>query len=145
MKSDLPKVLHRIAGAPMLAHVLQAGSAASPFTLTDECELRDPGGDGAIVRCVKENLASDEVRNHLRAGKEVVKLALDWGGHLSFLLQEDLSLKRLRFSDELIDASVEPDIEDEAARFDAEFAIMALQLRELVGRLEEVFAMAGEA
>ncbi|MFW2391854.1 MAG: bifunctional UDP-N-acetylglucosamine diphosphorylase/glucosamine-1-phosphate N-acetyltransferase GlmU [Methyloceanibacter sp.] len=28
MKSDLPKVLHRIAGAPMLAHVLQAGSAA---------------------------------------------------------------------------------------------------------------------
>jgi len=28
MKSDLPKVLHRIAGAPMLAHVLRAGSAA---------------------------------------------------------------------------------------------------------------------
>ena len=30
MKSDLPKVLHQIAGAPMLVHALQAGSALSP-------------------------------------------------------------------------------------------------------------------
>ena len=28
MKSDLPKVLHRIAGAPMLAHVLGTATAA---------------------------------------------------------------------------------------------------------------------
>ena len=28
MKSDLPKVLHRLAGAPMLAHVLRAASGA---------------------------------------------------------------------------------------------------------------------
>ncbi len=30
MKSDLPKVLHQIAGAPMLVHALRAGSALSP-------------------------------------------------------------------------------------------------------------------
>lgn len=30
MKSDLPKVLHPIAGAPMLAHALRAGSALDP-------------------------------------------------------------------------------------------------------------------
>ena len=30
MNSDLPKVLHQIAGAPMLVHALQAGSALSP-------------------------------------------------------------------------------------------------------------------
>ena len=30
MKSDLPKVLHPIAGAPMLAHAMQAGQAVAP-------------------------------------------------------------------------------------------------------------------
>ena len=30
MKSALPKVLHRIAGRPMLAHVLQAAKALDP-------------------------------------------------------------------------------------------------------------------
>ena len=29
MKSDLPKVLHRVAGAPMLAHVLEASRQAA--------------------------------------------------------------------------------------------------------------------
>ena len=30
MNSDLPKVLHRIGGAPMLAHAMQAGAALEP-------------------------------------------------------------------------------------------------------------------
>lgn len=30
MKSDLPKVLHEVAGAPLLAHAMQAGAALSP-------------------------------------------------------------------------------------------------------------------
>ena len=30
MKSDLPKVLHKIAGAPMLHHAMQAGQVLSP-------------------------------------------------------------------------------------------------------------------
>ena len=97
------------------------------------------------MRCRGQDLAGEEIATHLRAGKEVVKLALQWQEHLEFLLQEDLSLKRLRFADELIEEAVESDAEDEAARFDAEFAIMALQLRELIGRLEGMFALVGEA
>jgi len=111
----------------------------------DECELRDPRDEHSLVRCRGQNLGGEEIATHLRAGKEVAKLALSWREHLDFLLQEDLSLKRLRFADEMIEEAVESDIEDEAARFDAEFAIMALQLRELVELLDGVFAMAGEA
>jgi recombination associated protein RdgC len=54
-------------------------------------------------------------------------------------------LKRLRFAGALLDEALEPDVEDEAARFDADFAILVLQLRELIERLEELFAMAGDA
>lgn len=121
------------------------GETPEGLDLGDECELRDPRDERSLVRCRGQDLGGEEISTHLRAGKEVVKLALQWREHLEFLLQEDLSLKRLRFADELIEEAVEMDVEDEAARFDAEFAIMALQLRELVGRLEKVFAMVGEA
>ena len=42
MKSDLPKVLHRIAGAPMLAHVQRAGAAAG---IGRACLVVGPGMD----------------------------------------------------------------------------------------------------
>ena len=34
MKSDLPKVLHRVAGLPMIEHVLNASSALGPRSTT---------------------------------------------------------------------------------------------------------------
>jgi len=61
------------------------------------------------------------------------------------VVQEDLALKRLRFADALLEEALEPNIEDEAVRFDAELAIMVLQLRDLIERLDEVFVMAGDA
>jgi recombination associated protein RdgC len=128
----------------MTAWVTQ-GDAPGGLDLEDECELRDPSDERSLVRCRGQDLASEEIATHLRAGKEAIKLALTWKEHLSFILQEDLSLKRLRFSDALLDEALEPDVEDEAARFDAEFAIMAIELRGLIGRLNEVFGMAGEA
>ena len=122
-----------------------AGDTPEGLDLGDECELRDPHNERSLVRCRGQDLSGEEISTHLSAGKEVVKLALQWQEHLEFLLQDDLSLKRLKFADELIEEAVESDVEDEPARFDAEFAIMALQLRELIGRLDKVFVMAGEA
>jgi recombination associated protein RdgC len=138
-----PRPVH----SPMALMTQWVATGVTPDGLDpgDECELRDPRDEHSLVRCRGQNLGGEEIATHLRAGKEVVKLALSWREHLDFLIQEDLSLKRLRFADELIEESVEPDIEDEAVRFDAEFAIMALQLRELIELLDGVFAMAGEA
>jgi recombination associated protein RdgC len=103
--------------------------------LGDECELRDARDERSVVRCRGQDLTGDEISAHLRAGKQAVTLALDWEEHLSFLLQEDLSLKRLRFSEALVEA----DVEDESARFDAEFAMMSLELRALITRLADLF------
>lgn len=129
----------------LMTRWVTAGQTPDGLEPGDECELRDPRDDRSLVRCRGQDLRGEEIATHLRAGKEVVKLALSWRENLDFLLQEDLSLKRLRFAAELIEQAVEPDIEDEAVRFDAEFAIMSLQLRELIECLDGVFAMAGEA
>jgi recombination associated protein RdgC len=109
------------------------------LSLGDECELRDARDERSVVRCRGQDLAGEEISTHLQSGKQVVKLGLDWQDRLNFLLQEDLSLKRLRFADELVEEV--QDVEDEAARLDAEFAIMSLELRALIARLDELFEM----
>jgi recombination associated protein RdgC len=127
----------------LLTQWVTEGRVPDGLTLGDECELRDARDERSVVRCRGQDLAGEEISTHLRAGKQVVKLALDWQDRLSFVIQEDLSLKRLRFADSLIEEAVEPEAEDEAARSDAEFAIMALELRELLGHLDSLFGLSG--
>lgn len=134
-----------VAPAALMTRWVTEGRGEEGLDLADECELRDPRDERAVVRWRGQDLGGEEMAAHLRAGKQVVKLALDWQERLSFLLQDDVSLKRLRFADELIEEAVEADIEDEAARFDAEFAIMALEMRELLGRLNDLLAIGREA
>lgn len=124
---------------------VSGGELPEGLLLGDECELRDARDERSVVRCRGQDLAGEEISTHLRAGKEVVKLALDWQERLSFVLQDDLSLKRLRFADALVGEANEPQIEDPAARFDAEFAIMALELRGLLDRFQTLFGVGAEA
>lgn len=121
---------------------LLQGDAPRDFVPADACELRD-AQEGSVVRCSGQDLASDEILNHLRAGKQVVRLALDWDDRLRFVLGSDLGLSRIQPADALLDEL--DDGEDPAARLDAEFALIALQLRELVGRLTDLFGLAPEA
>lgn len=109
------------------------------FSLEYECELRDPGDEGGIVRCRQQDLDSAEIHAHLEAGKQVARLALSWDKRLSCLIGEDLTIKRLRFSDLVHEEAAETDAEDAASRFDADFAIMGLELGRFLPRLFEVF------
>ncbi|MBK1647329.1 recombination-associated protein RdgC [Rhabdochromatium marinum] len=109
------------------------------FEIEDQCEMRDPGDSRGVVRCRGQDLTSPEIKAHLDTGKRVVALSLTWQERLSLVLSEDLSIKRLRFSDELIDEAVTND-DDEQARFDAGFIIMSGELRTLLAALRAEFA-----
>ncbi|EXJ15100.1 recombination-associated protein RdgC [Imhoffiella purpurea] len=125
--------------AVMTAWMLE-DSAPSDFVTGDACELRDADDTAGVIRCSKQDLSSDEILNHLRAGKRTTKLALEWDERLSFTLAEDLSLKRLRVGDALLE-ELDDDEMDPAMRLDAEFAILALQLRQLIARFDELFGL----
>ena len=128
----------------ILTSWLLEGTAPDDFVPGDACEMRDADDSAGVVRCSGQDLASEEILNHLRAGKRATKLALEWDERLSFTLAEDLSLKRLRVGDALLEEMDDTDLEP-AARLDAEFAILALQLRQLIARLDEVFGLLAEA
>lgn len=110
--------------------------------LGDECELKDPSDQGAIVRCRRQDLEADEVREHLKSGKLVARIGLVVDGRVSLVLGEDLVLRKLRF----LDAAVEPIEADRRdgveAEVDARFAVTTLTLKPLLSRLAEWFGLA---
>lgn len=109
------------------------------FEAGDECELRDPGEDGGIVRIRREELFSPEVTTHLDAGKQVTRLALTFDERIHFLVDDQLQVKRLRFADVVLDEAAETGAETPAEHFDADFALMSLELDRFLPRLTELF------
>ncbi|QIK36775.1 recombination-associated protein RdgC [Caldichromatium japonicum] len=116
------------------------GEVPEGFALGDACELREGGEQGGVVRCSRQDLLTEEVRHHLRAGKQVTRLALVWDEGLSFVLSEDLALRRLRLADALLEG-LDDDEMTPAQRLDAEFALLSLQLRALLGRFAAIFGL----
>jgi len=109
------------------------------LVIEDECELRSPEEEGSIIRCKKHNLSLPEITNHLDTGKQVIKLAVNWTDRLSFIVDENLAIKRLKFLDLIQDQVSDTDAEDEVARFDVDFSIMSLELSNFLPRLLEIF------
>ncbi|MGZ8187438.1 MAG: recombination-associated protein RdgC [Methylosarcina sp.] len=113
--------------------------APDDILIEDECELRSPEEEGGIIRCKRHDLAVPEIKNHLDTGKLVIKLAVKWADRISFIVDEHLAIKRVRFLDLIQDQVTEVDTENEAERFDVDFAIMSLELSNFLPRLLEIF------
>ena len=114
------------------------------FALGEECELRDPGDGGGVVRCRGVDLLSEEVETHLHAGKQVARLSLSWEERLSLVLAEDLCLRRLKFADELMKENEAIPEADNAARLDADFALMSDVVTSLQERILVLFGGGAE-
>lgn len=114
----------------------------SQVALGSECELKDPSEDGGVVRCKGLDLKADEIRNHLDAGMQVTKLAVTWDDNVSFVLDEEIGIKRLKFGETLQEQLDDVDADDAVAKFDAAFTLMTLELSRLIPGLLE--ALGGE-
>lgn len=113
------------------------------IVIEDECELRSPEEEGGIIRCKRHDLALPEIKNHLDSGKQVIKLAMSWADRLSFVLDESLAVKRLKFLDLIQEQAADIEAFDETEQFDADFSIMSAELAQFIPRLLELFNAEG--
>jgi recombination associated protein RdgC len=118
---------------------LNEKSIGDNFTLGMEAEFHALGDDGAVVRVKNQDLDCDEIKTHLDADKYVVKLALEWDDAMSFILCDDLAIKRLKFFDVLQEQNDDIDSDDALAKLDADFALMAGEINRLINDLLSEF------
>jgi recombination associated protein RdgC len=116
-------------------------SLGDNFQLGMEAELHALGDEGAVVRVKNQDLTCDEMKSHLDADKFVVKLALEWDDAMSFILCDDLAIKRLKFFDVLQEQNDDIDSDDVIARIDADFALMAGELNRFINDLLAEFSV----
>lgn len=125
----------------VLTSWLTGDALPEDFALGDECELRDPADDGAIVRCRRQDLQAEEVREHINAGKQVAQLAVSYDDRMQFVIGEDLCLRKLRFGDVVNEQLGDVAGEDAIAELDARFALLTGELTRLQVRLGELFEL----
>lgn len=132
----------RLAPGTAMTHWLAAGEAAGSFSIDRDCELQAAAEERAAVRYVRHTLDSDEVRAHIAGGKTATRLALTWSDRVSFILTEQLQIKRVAFLD-VLKEDAERQAENADDLFAANFALMAGELAQLLAHLVE--ALGGEA
>jgi recombination associated protein RdgC len=116
-----------------------SGDAPAGFTVDQDLELRS--AEKATVRYAKHSLDGDEIRQHIAAGKTVTRLAMTWNNRISFVLNENLQIKRLAFLD-ILKENTDNQTDNEDERFDLDFTLMAGELARLLADL--VDALGGE-
>jgi len=115
---------------------LAADEAPSGFTVDQDTELRATGESKATVRYVRHTLEPEDVRRHIESGKQCTRLAMTWNDKISFVLTENLSIKRISPLDVLKeDSDVTSKNDDE--RFDGDFMLMTGEVSKLLADLIE--------
>ena len=144
--SELRRALGSFPALPLNAEVAPravltgwAAGEALPegLAIGDECELRDALDQGAVVKCQRMEVEQNpEIDKHLQSGKQVTRLALQLDDHVTFVLGEDLVVRKLKLLDGAVDSLANTEREDLRAELDARFALMSHELRRLFSVLE---------
>ena len=139
----LPLEALRTKSSPQAAMTgwLAGNEAPKGFTIDQDTELKSANEDKSTVRYVRHTLEPDDIQKHIAAGKLCTKLALTWNDRISFVLTDNLTIKRIKPLD-VMDEAKDKGVNEEE-RFDTDFVLMTGELATMIDDL--VFALDGEA
>ncbi len=120
---------------------LATHDAPPGFTIDQDLELQAQDMSKATVKYVRHALEGREIRDHIASGKTAMRLGMTWKDKISFVLTDQLHVKRVNFVN-IINEQTESEAVEEAERFDIDFALMTGELSLMMKDLLE--ALGGE-
>lgn len=123
----------KISPSSAMTRWLSGDDLPSIFTIDRDCELQGMNDEKATVKYTHHVLDADETARHIRAGKKVIKLAMTWNSKISFVLHDNLQLRRIAPQDILKEPT-----ESTEELFASDFAIMTGELSQLITDVIEV-------
>jgi len=115
---------------------LSEKQAPARFSIDRDCELKQPDSEKAVVRYARHTLDIDEIGEHIKQGKLPTQLALTWAGRVSFVLNEQGALKKIKLLDVVLEGQAPTGHGDDNG-FDADVAIMTGELGRMIPDLIE--------
>jgi recombination associated protein RdgC len=106
-----------------------------PFVLGDQAELKDPLEGNGIISCKNQDITSDEMLVHLDSGKWVTKLKIIDERGINFIINPDLTFKRIKFDSVILDENEDIGSDEFDKRLEADFYIMANTLANTINDL----------
>ena len=129
--------------AVAMAHWLGTGEPPYQFTIDRECELKSTDEMKSVVKYGRHDLDTEEVKQHIVAGKVPTRVAMTWRDRVSFVLTEAMQLKKISFLDVVFESpTANASKADKGEAFDADVAIFTGEMSELLPDLFE--ALGGE-
>jgi recombination associated protein RdgC len=120
---------------------LASDQAPSGFSIDRELELRASGESRATVRYANHVLEGSEIQSHIATGKRATRLGMTWNDRISFVLTEQMQIKRLNFLD-IIKEEAASVAENEDEMFELDFTLMTGELAKMLNDLTQ--ALGGE-
>ncbi len=131
---SLPVIAFESKSAPSatMTHWLQNGINSHQLFLANECELRSPDEDAAIVRLRNQELDAEEVMAHIEAGKQAVKVRVNWKNAIETTLTEEAVFTRLKFAPTVKELDREYSREQEIEKLADEFSVMIIEINAFI-------------
>jgi len=127
---SLAPISTSLAPATAMAEWLTSKQPPQGFSIDRDLELKKAGEEKSVVRYARHTLELDEIGQHIQEGKLPAQLALTWNDKVSFVLTEQLAIRKIDIRG-IEDA---PKGED---GFDADAAIATAELSGLLPQLIE--------
>jgi recombination associated protein RdgC len=115
------------------------------INLLEEAELKATDDTGGLVRVKNQALDTDEVINHLDAGKLVQKVAFEYDEAFTAILCEDGSIKRIKLADRVLEENDDIPSDQAEARFDADVYLYVSTLLGFIKLIDAAFQLTEES
>lgn len=124
-------VTTKIAPQASMTDWVKTSTNPEGFTILTDARLEDPSDEGGVIRVSNQDLSTEHMLNHLGDGMVVCELAIAYQDKASFVIDDSLAIKKLRFDDILKDQAAQDGGADADGHFAASLVLMNRTMLEI--------------